>query len=156
MLALVMIVGGWLSSPAFAQTAAEKAFVATGDAICQKSNERLAEKALSYERHRLITRRAAKSVNQRVAKPADVAEFVSKVAISEIEMQLNELGSLKPAPSQAVAFSAALKEANRALDDIRTKPDQAAFRNPFQRSSKMFAALGFRNCGQSESRSKSV
>lgn len=139
---------------ASAQTPAERAFIATGDAICKKSNVRLAEKALAYERHKLISRETTKSVNLRVAKPADVAEFVEKVAVREIANQLSELGALKPAPSQATAFAAALKEANRALDDIKAKPAEAAFRNPFVRSAKMFAALGFNSCGQAESRSK--
>ncbi len=159
--AIVVLLGATLlgtvaSTAAYAQTEAEKAFVATGDALCKKGNERLAQQALAFERHRLISRKAAKSVNQRVAKPADVAEFVEKFAAKAIEIQLGELGSLKPPPSQAAAFAAALKEANRALADIKAKPNEAAYRNSFQKSAKMMSALGFRSCGQAESRSSSV
>jgi hypothetical protein len=152
--ALLVLVGG--TGVANAQTTPEKAFLETGDAICKKSNERLAEKALKFERFTLIKRETAKSVTQRVAKPADVAEFVTKVAIEEIQAQLNGLGELKPSKTLAPGFSAAMKEANSALAKMKAKPTEAAFANPFAKSSKMFSALGFKSCGQAEAGSKGV
>jgi hypothetical protein len=139
-----------------AQSAPEKAFVATGDAICKKSNVRLAKKALEFERHTLIARKTARSVTLRVAKPSDVAEFVKKVAINELQAQLDELGALTPPKSQEVAFVAALKEATTALALMKAKPEDAAFENFFSKSGKMLSAMGFKSCGQNESGSASV
>jgi hypothetical protein len=139
-----------------AQTAPEKAFVATGDAICKKSNVRLAKKALEFERHTLMERQTARSRTLRVAKPSDVAEFVTKVATKELQAQLDELGALKPPKSQEAAFSEAIKEATSALASMKAKPQDAAFQNPFLKSGKMFSALGFKSCGQTEQRSSSV
>lgn len=139
-----------------AQSAAEKAFVATGDAICRKSNVRLAEQALKFERHTLIERKTASSVTLRVAKPADVAEFIKKVASKELRTQLDELGELTPPKSQDLQFGQALKEAESAFAKMTAKPEESAFANPFSKSGKMFSALGFKSCGQPEGRSSSV
>jgi hypothetical protein len=139
-----------------AQSAPEKAFVATGDAICKKSNVRLAKQALEFERHKLITRKTARSVTLRVAKPSDVAEFVKKVAIKELQGQLDELGALTPPKSQEVAFADALREAASGLASMKAKPEDAAFENPFVKSGKMLSAMGFRSCGQNEAGSSSV
>jgi hypothetical protein len=144
------------ATSAHAQTTSERNFIATGDSICKKSNERLADEALEFERHKLISRKTASSVTQRVAKPADVAEFVAKFAVKELQGQIDQLSALKPAKSQEEAFAAAMKEANKGLADMKAKPNEAAFRNPMKKAGKLLSALGFRACGQTEPSSKSV
>ncbi len=157
-LALVTMVGieSTAAPVAYAQTAAEKAFIETGDAICKTSNQRLAAEALKFERHTLIKRKAARSVRQRVAKPTDVAEFVSKIAIKEIQGQLDELGALTPSKELAKQFAAAMDESKAALARMKAKPEDAAFQNPFAKSAKMFSSLGFKSCGQTESASEGI
>jgi hypothetical protein len=139
-----------------AQTTSERNFIATGDSICKKSNERLADEALEFERHKLISRKTASSVTQRVAKPADVAEFVTKFALKELQGQIDQLGALKPAKSQEEAFAAAMKEAAKGLADMKAKPAEAAFRNPMKKAGKLLSSMGFKECGQTEPSSKSI
>ena len=143
---------GWSPSLASAATvdakAGEKAFVTQADSICRDSNRRLADAAKEFERHDLLARNYAKSKRLKVAKPNDVAEFVTKFGLKELRSQFDQLALLKPPATQSEAFEKALTEARAVLKQIEAKPTDAALRNPFLGVGKQLKKLGFQECGQ--------
>ena len=153
----IVVGGATVSAPgALAQSDPAKGFALQADAICKGSNERLATAAKGYERHVLLRRRAARSQKQKVAKPADVSEFITKVAAVEIRKNLDQLAALKAPDKQGPLFDAALKEANSAYAVMIAKPNEVAYLNPFLKAGKQFAALGIAACGQTVSGSDSA
>lgn len=137
--------------PAAAQapTAARQTFVDAADKICGASNARLAKAAAAYERHVAVSTSGAHAKKRKVAKPADVAQFVREVAATELEGQLKQLRLAVPPKADAKAWSSLLDDADKALARVLARPDLAALEDPFKPVSKDFRAFGFGACGQS-------
>jgi len=136
-------------APAQETTAARQAFIDAADKICGAANARLGRAAATYERHVAVQTSGAGTKNRKVAKPADVAEFVRAVAIKELESQLKQLRLTVAPKGDAKAWSELLGDAEKALARLKARPDRAAFDDPFAQVSKDFRAFGFGACGQS-------
>ncbi len=129
-------------------TAARAAYLTSADKICAASNDRLVEAAKKYERHLVIIRKGAGNKSRNVAKPAEVAAFVTEVAVRELGSQFDQLDRLVPPPSDKATVGAFLTDGRAILAKVAAKPTEAAYTNPFFKLGKKMKQFGYTACGQ--------
>jgi hypothetical protein len=124
------------------------AYLSAADKICAASNDRLVEAAKKYEKHLVIIRKGASNKSRNVAKPAEVAAFVTKVAVGELGSQFDQLDRLVPPGTDQSTVRAFLKDGRAILAKVSAKPLEAAYTNPFNKLGKKMKQFGFTACGQ--------
>jgi hypothetical protein len=118
------------------------AAVAQADEICDRTNRRLMEALATVERNR-STRRLTPNVRNRTARPADVIEYTSKVAVPLLRGMVTELGRVKIPTAQAADFRSILTSYSAGLDQLVADPTLAARADPLRAPSAALRAIRF-------------
>ncbi len=129
-------------------------YIEAADKICKASNDRLIAAAKQFETHEVAKASGAGSKKTKVAKPEQVSEFLTKVAISEVTAELKQLSLLKPPTADVALINAMMKKAQEALATAKKDPKGAAYTDPFGKVAKEFVAYGFAVCGRKIDRSQ--
>ena len=123
-------------------------YLAAADKICKTSNDKLVEAAKDYEKHLIVIRRGAKSIRHKVAKPIEVAAFINKVALAELNSQFDQLDRLVAPASDKVSVTGFLKDGRAAIATLKVKPSDATYDDPFNKLGKQMKSFGYKDCGQ--------
>lgn len=153
----IVIAGLITTTPAHAADAAAGArttYLAQLDKACALTNQRLANAAKDYERHITISQKGASSKKTRIGKPADVAEFIDKVAAREMTDLFVKLKSTSVPAEEQTAMTRLFADADKALASMKAAPEKVAFTDPFGPVVKQFRQLGFVECGRNVSTDK--
>lgn len=123
-------------------------YLEAADKICLATNTRLIAAVAGYETHEVAKAKGAGSSKTKVAKPEQVAEFLSKVAFKEVTEELRLLRFLKAPATDATKIDSMLTKAEQALAKAKKDPKAVAHNDPFSKVAKEFAAYGFAVCGR--------
>ena len=123
-------------------------YVSAADKICKTSNDKLVEAAKDYEKHLVVIRRGAKTHRHKVAKPAEVAAFIDKIALAELTSQYDQLERLVPPTTDKAAVTAFLKDGRTAIAALKANPANATYDDPFAKIGKQMKSFGYSACGQ--------
>ena len=134
-------------SVAQAATSPRQALIDTGDAICKASNESLLAAAKTYETHTIAKASGASTNKKKVARPADVAEFIEKFAANQLKSTIANLRALPAPVVDRTEYAGLLARTEKALETAVAKPKAAAWIDPFKNVSEAYVTFGFAVCG---------
>jgi hypothetical protein len=139
---------GSASAPAAqAATPTRQALINSADAICKASNESLLAAAKSYEKYTIAQASGAKTSKKRVAKPAEVGDFIQAVAKGQLEATISNLRLLQAPAADRKEYADLLTATEKALAVAVAKPNEAAWTDPFKTVSASYITFGFSVCG---------
>ncbi len=145
---LVLSAGAVVMTPAaHAATPTRQALITSADAICKASNESLLAAAKAYEKHTIAKASGAKTSKKKVAKPAEVAAFITTVAKGQLEGTIANLRLLQAPAADRQEYADLLKATEKALAAAIAKPNEAAWTDPFKVVSADYVTFGFAVCG---------
>ena len=130
-----------------AATPTRQALINSADAICKASNESLLAAAKSYEKYTIAQASGAKTSKKRVAKPAEVGEFIKVVAKGQLEATISNLRLLQAPAADRKEYADLLTATEKALEVAVAKPNEAAWTDPFKTVSASYITFGFSVCG---------
>jgi hypothetical protein len=136
-----------LAPMANAAAPTRQALIASADAICKASNESLVNAAKAYEKHTIAKASGAKTSKKKVAKPAEVGEFIKTVAKDKLEGTIANLRLLQAPSADRQEYADLLTATEKALAAAVAKPNQAAWTDPFKDVSARYVTFGFAVCG---------
>ncbi len=148
-LASVTVVAvGFLNAPLVqGATPTRQALINSADAICKASNESLLAAAKEYEKYTIAQASGAKTSKKRVAKPAEVGQFIRNVAKSQLEGTIANLRLLQAPAADRKEYADLLTATEKALALAVAKPNEAAWTDPFKAVSADYITFGFAVCG---------
>jgi hypothetical protein len=76
-----------------------------------------------------------------------VKDFIEEVALKELEGTVARLDLLQPPPNDRKTYQQLMTDTKKALQQLKSKPAEAAWTDPFSKVSKRFVAFGFQVCG---------
>ena len=137
-------------------TPTRQALINSADAICKASNESLRAAAKEYEKYTIAQASGAKTSKKRVAKPAEVGQFIKNVAKVRLGGTIANLKALQAPAADRKEYADLLTATEKALASAVAKPNEAAWTDPFKAVSADYITFGFAVCGHKIGETKVV